>query len=285
MDQTYKNISVVIPNYNYSHYLKRRVKTILDQTYPIYELIILDDASTDDSQTVIKNLKKELKEKHIRTKIIINNKNSESVFKQWRKGFEVTTGDYIWIAEADDIANKSFLENVIKGFDDKRTILSYSKSRMINEKGRISFKRAISQEFLQLKKRHWKNNYINDGRKEIQEVLCVCNTIPNVSAVIFKKEKKIDYSSLLKKAQEFEVAGDWYFYYKILLHGKIAYCKKALNRQCIHQNSVTKKTSKEQYLAETKKIHELILETVSLDEGQKMAMKKQEEYLTTRFHL
>ena len=40
-----KKVSVIIPNYNYARYLKKRIKVIEKQTYPIYELIVLDDCS------------------------------------------------------------------------------------------------------------------------------------------------------------------------------------------------------------------------------------------------
>ena len=57
-----KRISVIIPNYNYKKYLKERIDSILLQTYPIYEIIILDDCSTDDSVSLIKEIisKKEI---------------------------------------------------------------------------------------------------------------------------------------------------------------------------------------------------------------------------------
>ena len=48
----YKKVSVIVPNYNYARYLKWRILSIAEQTYPIYELIILDDASKDGSKTM-----------------------------------------------------------------------------------------------------------------------------------------------------------------------------------------------------------------------------------------
>ena len=61
-----KKVSVIIPNYNYANYIIERIDSILMQTYPIYELIILDDCSTDNGVQVIndkiekiKNEKKE----------------------------------------------------------------------------------------------------------------------------------------------------------------------------------------------------------------------------------
>ena len=48
-----KKVSVIIPNYNYQDFIIERIDSILMQTYPVYELIILDDCSTDNSVNVI----------------------------------------------------------------------------------------------------------------------------------------------------------------------------------------------------------------------------------------
>ncbi len=56
LEHNYKKISVIIPNYNYEKYLPARIESILNQTYPLYELIFLDDASTDHSVSTFKKL-------------------------------------------------------------------------------------------------------------------------------------------------------------------------------------------------------------------------------------
>lgn len=50
-------VSVVIPNYNYGRYLDQRIQTVLNQSYQDFELILLDDASTDNSIDILQKYK------------------------------------------------------------------------------------------------------------------------------------------------------------------------------------------------------------------------------------
>ena len=93
-------VSVIIPNYNHAPFLKERIDSVLNQTYDNFEVIILDDKSTDNSKEVIANYRGHSKISHI----VYNEENSGSTFKQWQKGFSLAKGDYIWIAESDDVA-------------------------------------------------------------------------------------------------------------------------------------------------------------------------------------
>jgi glycosyltransferase involved in cell wall biosynthesis len=102
-------VTVVTPNYNYARYLPQRLDSILAQTYQDFELIILDDASTDNSREVIESY---AKDPRIRT--IYNGENSGSTFKQWNLGLKHARGRYIWFAEADDYAKPSLIETLAK---------------------------------------------------------------------------------------------------------------------------------------------------------------------------
>ena len=53
MNSSSPKISIIVPNYNYAHFLDKRIESILKQTYNDYEIILLDDASTDDSVKVL----------------------------------------------------------------------------------------------------------------------------------------------------------------------------------------------------------------------------------------
>jgi glycosyltransferase involved in cell wall biosynthesis len=96
-----RRISVIVPNYNYARYLEQRLNSIFLQTYPVFELIVLDDASSDKSLEIIKYCLAKTDTDH---QLIMNRKNSGSVFGQWRKAIKLARGDFIWICEADDFA-------------------------------------------------------------------------------------------------------------------------------------------------------------------------------------
>ena len=70
-------------------------------------------------------------------RVVLNKKNSGSVLKQWAKGAQLTSGDLIWIAEADDTSEDNFLATVVTGFDSPNVVLSYSESKQIDDNGNV----------------------------------------------------------------------------------------------------------------------------------------------------
>lgn len=241
-----KKVSVVIPNYNYENYIIERIDSVLKQTYPIYELIILDDKSTDNSIEVIKNKLEKVKKEYpdLIVKFLPNKTNSGNVFKQWNKTFEKSTGDYLWIAEADDSCSNYFLENIMKPFDDEKVIMSYCESLTMDENNKILM-RDLRKWIDLFNTKKWNESFIENGKKYAENYICINNTIANVSSLVFKKINKINYSKYLKEAEKYKLAGDWYFYEKILKYGSIAYNKYSLNYHRMHSNSVTLTTKRE----------------------------------------
>src|SRR5579864_2284139 len=101
-------VSVVVPNYNHARFLPERIESILRQTYQDFELILLDDRSTDDSRAILSQYGGDP-----RVTIEFNDVNSGSTFKQWNKGVRLARGRYIWIAESDDYADDRLLERLV----------------------------------------------------------------------------------------------------------------------------------------------------------------------------
>lgn len=250
-----KKVSVIIPNYNYEKFIIERIDSILRQSYPIYELIILDDCSTDDSARVIQEKLATIKD--IKTRFVPNKKNSGSVFSQWQKGMNLATGDYVWIAEADDSASPKFLETAMAGFehaDHPNVIISYTDSMRMDDENNI-LERHTRPTI------HQEGSYIVDGKKEIERCFAVSNTIFNVSSVVWRKG---DYDKFFEEAKKFVVAGDWYIYYKLMEIGDIAYDNHALNYFRKHDSSVSTTVKDDIEYGEIRKIQDEIAQKYPL---------------------
>ncbi len=258
-----KKVSVIVPNYNYAKYLKWRILSIAEQTYPIYEMIVLDDASKDESRTVIKKMVARAKQinPEMRVKMIFNKENSGKAISQWIRGVDEASGDYIWIAEADDFSRKDFLAEVMRGYDDSDVVMAYTESTIINKYGLVvapNFRRSRDKEGTG----HFASSYIRSGKDEIKQIMAIRCTVPNVSAVVFKNTTK--FRRALKEALKFEQVGDWYLYAKLLEEGKIFYNKRPMNFFRIHRDSATKRS--EVHVKEVEKMHKYFKDNYKLDE-------------------
>ena len=274
-------ISVVIPNYNYEKFLIQRIYSILYQKEKIDELIILDDCSTDNSRKLIDKIEKELK-KYINIRKVYNKENSGTAFKQWRKGFEEATGDYVWIAEADDYCENTFLKNIVSPIKkDNNIVLSYSDTAFIDKDGYIIM-RTIKPEIDILKSKHWDSSFVREGIDEIKEFSYLNCTIANVSSVLFKKG---DYKKFFEEAGKFRQAGDWLFYVYVMSTGKIAYYNRPLNYYRVHGNNVTSKTKKQKHFEEIQKIHNELEKMYGLNKEQKKNIENRYEFLKKVWYL
>lgn len=126
-------VSVVIPNYNNAKYLPKCVESIINQTYEISEIIIIDDCSIDNSVQVIKELEK----MYNVVRGVFLTKNG-GVSNARNKGLEMAKGNYITFIDADDYYyNKEKINNemlIIRKYQEKygEDILAYSKIIMVS---------------------------------------------------------------------------------------------------------------------------------------------------------
>jgi len=277
-----RKVSVIIPNYNYARYIKKRIWSVVKQTYPIYELIVLDDASTDESVEIIEKELVKVRQKYSELKIqfVKNKQNSGKAMAAWKKGFELATGDFVWIAEADDLCSRKFLAETMRGFDDPEVMLSYTESRIINSWGMMiapNFRWSRDKE----RTGHYNQSYVKNGTDEIREIMAVRCTIPNVSGVVFRKDKRL--LKYLEESLKYTQVGDWYFYVKILENGRLAYNWRSLNKFRIHGGSVTVGAKNaEQHLREIEEMHKYFDKNYKLSSAIKKRMKAEVERVKER---
>lgn len=281
MEKSKISISVIIPNYNYEKFIYQRLYSVLLQEVKINELIILDDCSSDNSRELIDGIVDKLKN-YIDIKKIYNDKNSGSAFKQWEKGFEIASSDYVWIAEADDYCDKLFLKKAIKPIiSNDNIIISYTDTAFIDIVGKVITK-SIKSEIDIMKTGHWNSNYINSGKEEFNKYTFLNCTIANVSSAIIKRG---NYKEYFKLITNYKQAGDWLFYVNIMQLGNIAYYNKPLNYYRVHGSNVSSVTKKEAHLKEIEKIHNYYEKNYNLNKGQKMEIEKRYKFLKKAWKL
>lgn len=218
-----EKVSVIVPNYNYSRFLKQRLDSILNQTYVNLEVIILDDCSSDNSKDVIEHYRSDSRVTHI----VYNERNSGSTFKQWRKGFELAKGDFIWIAEADDYADSTLLEELVGRMSEDHGI----KVGFVNSNWVTPTEKFINKDYVipeQLR--------IYDGKQFVHDHLLKENYIYNASMAVFRRDalEKIDGQYMT-----FRSCGDKLFWKGLATQGKVLFVCKALNYFRIHDSKVT----------------------------------------------
>ncbi|MCV0396055.1 MAG: glycosyltransferase [Rhizobiaceae bacterium] len=248
------DVSVIIPNYNYEHFLEERLNSILNQTVRPREIIFLDDNSSDGSVALARTL---LDRTDIPHKIIVNTENA-GTYRQWLRGMTEASGEFIWIAEADDRCHKTFLERMTEATRSETVVLAYCQSRKIDENGLI-----VADDNLphtnDVSKTRWDTDYRASGYREVLDALAFRNTIPNVSACLLRRETVLKEAAAALKG--FRYCGDWALYVSMLRHGDISYVSEPLNDFRRHTQSITRRNiEKESYLLELAEVQRHILE-------------------------
>lgn len=218
-------VSVVIPNYNHAQFLDERIQSVLNQTYQNFEIIILDDKSTDNSVEVINKYKDN---PHV-SEILVNEENSGSTFKQWHRGFELAKGDIVWIAESDDSCDEKLLEVLVKGYVENNAVLAFCKSYMYDVEGNKLYY-GHQGELIE--------NFSISGSEFISAYMIKKNIVANASSVIFDKKIAL---TLDKQYMSMRAEGDWLFWIELMEHGNVCFCNSELNLFRFHPSNTSLK--------------------------------------------
>ena len=214
-------VSVIVPNYNHAPFLARRLQSIVAQGVEDMEIILLDDASTDASRKVLTAFASA----HPQARLVFNETNSGSTFKQWRKGLRMARGQFVWIAESDDCAEPGLLSALLHKMQrHPDTALAYAQSQMIDESDRDL---GLPLEWTsELSVTRWLEDFSGPGREEIRQVLAIKNSIPNASAVLIRNFNGI--ADLVDDTMR--LCADWLLWVRLCRRGGIAFDARPLNR-------------------------------------------------------
>lgn len=207
-------VSVIMPVYNSESFVEKAVRSILNQTYKNFEFIIIDDASTDNTLSILKKLKK--KDRRI---ILIQNKENLGVTKSLNKGLELAKGKYIIRMDADDWAYpKRFQFQVELMESHPEVVVSGSYIEICDNS---------------LKTKYIRKYHLDDAniRKHIFRYSPFAHPATIWIAKIMKKER---YRETIPTCQDYEL------YFRIGKIGKFMNLDKPLLKLRMHERSISR---------------------------------------------
>jgi len=205
-------VSIVMCVYNGEDYLEEQIDSILNQTHSNFELLILDDRSTDDSKDIIQRFLR--KDSRIR---YYENDTNLGFNKNFEKGFSLSTGDLIAVSDQDDIWNENKIEKLVCNIGDH--LLIYSNSTLIDESGRL-LNRTLDCDVKHVDKPSYKSfldgNFITGH---------TCLFKKGLFTYAFPFPRKISYY-------------DWWLGFTASYVGEVKYLNETLTQYRIHTTSV-----------------------------------------------
>jgi glycosyltransferase involved in cell wall biosynthesis len=139
-------VSVIIPCYNYGHFLKKAVESVLMQTYTNFEIIIVNDGSADDTRQIAEDL---ITSNPNHRMHLINQPNSGKPAVARNKGIERSKGEYILCLDADDMINTAFLKECVAVLDANPYIsIARPAMQMFGDDNKFSFPPEYNFELL-----------------------------------------------------------------------------------------------------------------------------------------
>ena len=214
-------VSIIVPNYNHAAYLPQRIDSLLAQTCQDFELILLDDASTDDSVQVLERYRDHPRVAHV----VANTSNSGSTFLQWDKGVGLARGEYIWIAESDDWSEPTQLQVMLDGIHrDPACVLSYCQAYFIGEGGRINWQ-----------SRHGMLSEVIDGAQWVRDYMAP-TSLYNASMALWRRDC---YPRIPRDFMGYRFCGDWLFWAELARLGKVHVSGRLLDYYRQHDTTVS----------------------------------------------
>lgn len=221
-------ISIVTASYNYEQYIGETIQSVLNQTFSEWEMIIVDDCSTDKSVNVIKSFNDK------RIKLFQNEKNL-GLAKTLKKGIELAKGDWIVFLESDDMIFPEYLEKkleIIRKYPD--ISLVFNDCEFFGDEDKIN---ELSEKLFKIRKVLKSQTY----PKNMFYNFYLGNKIFTFSSVMAKRDElmKLDFNPIE------DCLLDWCLWLQMAYNGSFYYMPEILTKWRIHFGSYISKSKKD----------------------------------------
>jgi len=235
-----KLVSVVIPTYNRANIITDAVNTVLKQTYQNFEILIIDDGSTDNTENIIKEIQDQ------RIKYIYQENNGPA--KARNNGIKHSKGEYIVFLDSDDLWHPELLEKHIKILNANSNIGMVSNH---------SLYKTFDGQYIRKKTCQAKNN-----KEYLRYILTEPDkAYPGPSTTMFKREcfEKVGYFD-----ETLDFCEDWDMCFRVALFYEFHCINETLTYVRVHQNSLSRTREVEKFRNSYLKFLQKAFENTSL---------------------
>lgn len=215
--------SIIIPTYNRADILPRAIQSVLTQTYDNFELLIVDDGSTDDTEKTVKNIF------DCRIKYFKKDNEERSIARNY--GIRQATGMYINFLDSDDIFYPHHLQTAYQLLE-KNSFpeLGHLGYELIDDSGNTIFQR-------------------NDLDDSVPERM-IHENILHTNAIFIRKDIALQYSFIPSK--DATISEDWYLWMKLVTRFKVVFDNSVTSAIIDHQHRSLKTINPDKLIASTK---------------------------------
>ena len=208
-------VSIITPSFNSAKFIAETIQSVQNQTYPNWEMIIVDDGSSDETEHIVLSIIEN--DKRIQFHKLSQN-SGPAVARN--TGIEKASGDYMTFVDADDIWFPTFIENNIKTINETGIPFVFSSYRRANEQLEFVY-----------------SNFIVPHKVSYTDIL-KSNSISCLTAFVDIKKLGKKYMPLIRKRQDM---GLWLNYLKVIPFAHGIQETQAIYR--IRENSLSRKKS------------------------------------------
>lgn len=222
-----KLVSVVVTSYNHAAFLPQRMESLLTQTYPNIEIIVVDDYSTDGSRAYLDQYKT-----YPNVSLFFLDSNKGYVYAS-NFGVTKAKGEYVIFAECDDFSHPDQIAALCLSLNMNDNVgVAFSESNLVDENGE-----TLGSDFQKRSKafqNYCQRDMLIQG-EVVQKFMLLTNLIPNMSAAMFKKSMFTRIGGLSEK---YKLSADLDFWVRMADVCDFYYLKRPLNNFRDHPGSV-----------------------------------------------
>lgn len=267
-NQKQNSFSIIVCSYNYGQFIEKTIQSVLQQTHKNFELILVNDGSTDNTLEIMQ--KYALKDKRIK---IINQEN-QGLSMARNNAMNIATGDYLWFVDADDfiIPNALHLLNRKINNNDEPDLISFYVQNFIDDKVILTYLIKLPDEV-------WKFRFNKLMGKDLS--IYVLKSYPVTSGQHLYKRNFIKKHNI-KFIPKIKFEDDIFFHTSLQANAHIAVLRKAIYMKRAHPKSIVANRDK-YYDSITKLPIHIYEETLRVGKNEEMSRNLFTHYVSMVF--